>query len=359
MSNTFTNTATLVDPSRLTATQTIRTTEIARLADLQNHVFATCGTHNIISQTYDESCFIQDATTFTEMSKWYIPMLSQSHDELKVRISAFCATAGAQVRLTLSFAFSSNTYTDTVTITDTGRYSSGFNVATISITNTETESFAILTLEAKAPTGDEVEILGIQANWAALSSPLSAGKLYIGTNEFIPVGQNRQGADLPLTSRFGIQSLNNITTLRKRGRVLVCWSGVSNSSSTQPISDAANPPIGLGFGDQTNLGSIVALPAGLNEIDLNLTLFAHVVGLVSPDTITLNIFNHQLVFSTNGWVSYNLQLIGDELTISNEFGLSVYKVGVQISDINARNLLSVANQIASTAYISSLSIIGV
>jgi hypothetical protein len=360
MSNSFTSTPTLVDPSRLTATQTIRTTEIARLADLQNHCFAICGTHNILSQTYDDSCFVQDSTSFVEMSKWYIPMISQSHDELKIRVNAFCGTAGAQLRFTLSFAFSANTYTDTVTITDTARYSSAFNVATISITNTETEQFAILTLEAKAPTGDEVEVLGVQASWTALASPLSAGKHYIGTDEFVPVGQSRQGADLPLSSRFGVQSLSNIATLRKRGRVLLCWSGVSNASSTSGLSLAANPPIGLGYGDQTNMSSVVALPLGMNEIDgLNITLFLFAVGLSGSNTIVLEIFNHRLTVSTNGWSSFDLQIVGSELSISDEFGLSMFSVGVHTSDNNARNLLSINKLIATNAYISSISIIGV
>jgi hypothetical protein len=360
MSNSFTSTPTLVDPSRLTATQTIRTTEIAKLADLQNHCFAISGTHNVLSQTYDDSCFVQDATTFTTMSQWYIPMISQSHTELKIRLSAFCFTAGAQVRFTLSFAFSSNTYTDTITVTDNDRYSSAFNVGTITVTNTETESFAILTLEAKAPTGDEVEILGVQANWSAVASPLSAGVHYIGTDEFIPVGQSRQGADLPLSSRFGVQSLSNIATLRKRGRVLLNWSGVANASSASPLSDAANPPIGLGYGDQYNMSSIVALPLGMNEIDgLNITLFLLAVGLTGSDTIILEIFNHRVTVASNGWSSFNLQIIGNELAISNEFGISMFRVGLLKNDNNARNVLSVNNPIASTAYISSISIIGV
>ena len=73
MSNSFTSTPTLVDPSRLTATQTIRTTEIAKLADLQNHCFAISGTHNVLSQTYDDSCFVQDATTLQQCHSGIYP----------------------------------------------------------------------------------------------------------------------------------------------------------------------------------------------------------------------------------------------------------------------------------------------
>ena len=360
MSNSFSTSPTLVDPSRTTATQTIRSTEISRLADLQNYIFATSGTHNVLSQTYDDSCFIQDATSFTTMSRWIIPRISRSHNELKVRLSAFCSTAGAQVRLTLSFLISANTYTATITVTDTGRYSSGFDVATITTLSSETEEFAILTLEAKAPASDEVEILGIQANWSPISSPLSAGLHYQGTSEFVPVGANRQGDDLPLTSRFGVDALNNIETLRKRGRTLVCWSGVENASSSQSLQFAANPPIGLGVGDNGVLGSIVALPVGMNEIDgLSINLFAYVVGLGAGQSITVEIFNHRMTFSFNGWNSYSLEIFGSDLNLSDEFGLSVYRVEINNNDTNLQSLLSFNNPVSSSPFISSLSIIGV
>lgn len=359
MSNSFTGSPALVDPSRVTAGQTIRTTEIARLADLQNYSFAIGGTHNVISQTFDDSCFRQDSTSFVEMCSWYIPRLSRSHNELKVRISGYCGTTGAQVRLTLTFALSGNTYTDTITITDSTRYGGVFDVATITALSSETESFAYLTMEVKAPTSDEIEILGIQANWSPLTSPLAAGVHYIGNAEFIPQGQNRQAADQPLSSRFGVETLRNISTLRTRGRVLLNWSGVRNASSSSPPSLAANPPVGLGHGDQYYMYSEVALFSGMNELDLTVNLFANVVGLGVGQSITIDIFSHRLTFSLNGWNSYSLTLIREELERSNEFGLSMYRVGVDVSDTNAAALLSAVNPIASTPYITGLSIIGV
>ena len=359
MSNLFQSSPTLVDPSRLTALQTIRSTEITRISMLQNYVFARCGTHNVISQFFDNSCFIQDSTSFAEITRYVIPRISRSHNELKVRISGFCGTAGAQVRVTLSFPISANTYSDTVTITDTSRYSSAFNVATITTNSSETEEFAYLTFEAKAPTGDEVEVLSIQANWSPLSSPLSAGLHYQGTNEFVPVGILRQGDDLPLSSRFGVDALNNIETLRKRGRVFLNWSGVENASSSQSLQFAGNPPRGLGIGDQKSLSSPVAIPSGINEIGLKINLFAYVVGLSASQSITVDIFGHRMTFSNNGWNSYSLESFGSEDRLSDTFRLSIYNVGLEESDINAENLLSVNNKIATNPYIQSLSIIGV
>ena len=360
MTNSFTDEPTLTDPGRTIAGQTIRTTEISRLADLQNYCFGVGGTHNLISQTFDDSCFLQDSTAFTLMCQWYIPRLSRSHNELKVRISSFCSTSGAQIKLTLGFALSGNTYSTTINVSDSTRYGSIFDVATITTISSETESFAYLNMEVRAPSGDEIEVLGIQANWSPLTSPLSGGVHYIGTSEFIPQGASQQGADKPLSSRFGVQTLKNIQTLRTRGRVLLNWSGVQNASSSLPASQGANPPVGLGHGDQVLLNSEVALFSGMNEIDgLSITLFAHVVGLGSGQTITVEIFNHRLTFSFNGWSSYSLDLIATEIPRSNEFGLSMYRVGLEVNDLNAHALLSILNPIASTPYINALSIIGV
>lgn len=360
MSNSFSSSPQLVDPSRTTALQTIRSIEIARLADLQNYCFATCGTSNVISQAFDNSCFITDSTSFVEMARYTIPRISRSHSELNIRISAFCGTAGSQIKATVSFFISSNTYSATLTITDTSRYSSAFNAAFITIPSSETEEFAIVTFEAKAPSSDEIEVLNIQANWSAKSSPLAAGLHYQGTKEFVPVGANRQGDDLPLSSRFGVDALNNITTIRQRGRVLLNWSGVENASSSQALQFAANPPRGIGFGDQGNLSSLVALPFGINEIDdLTINIFAYVVGLSVSGSLTIEIFGHRMTFNNNGWNSYSIGVFRTEDFLSDEFGLSMYQVGIDQSDLNALALLSINNKIATTAYIQSLSIIGV
>ena len=360
MSNTFSASPTLVDPSRVTAGQTIRTTEIARLCDLQNYIFAMGGTHNVISQTYDDSCFVQDSTSFVTMSEWYIPILSRSHNDLVFNISGFCGTAGAQVQVNLTFPISTNKYTTTIDITDTSRYGGGFNTGTITKPSTELEEFAYVTIDVKAPTGDEVEILGIQARWSPLTSPLSGGVKAIGSARFIPQGTQRQSADRPLSSRFGVETLENINILRKRGRVLLNWSGVASASSSSALSVAANPPIGLGILDRQVMFSEVALFSGMNETDnLRIQIYVKAAGITSPDTISLDIFNHRLILTADGWTGFSIELVANEIDRSNEFGLSMYRVGVDSTDTNFNNLLSGYNPIASTPYISALSIIGV
>lgn len=360
MTNSFSSTPTLVDPSRVTAGQTIRTTEADRLCDLQNYIFAIGGTHNVVSQTYDDSCFRQNSTSFVEMSSWYIPILSRVHNDLVINISGFCSTAGAQVKAVLYFPISTNSYTTTMTITDTSRYSSVFNSGTITKLSSELEESAILSIEVKAPTGDEVEILGIQANWSPLTSPLSGGVQAIGGSRFIPQGATRQSADRPLTSRFGVETLENIDILRKRGRVLLNWSGVISANSSSALSVAANPPVGLGIADRYLMFSECALFRGMNEIDnLRIQINVKAANLVSPNTITVEIFSHRLTLTSNGWSKFSVDLVRDEIERSNEFGLSMYRVGVEVSDINGDNLLSALKPIASNGYISALSIIGV
>ena len=360
MSNTFTSSPMLTDPSRVTAGQTIRETEISRLADLQNYCFAVGGTHNIISQTFDDSCFIQDSQAFMDMTEYYIPILSRTHNELNIRVSGFCSTAGAYVNASLLFPVSSNTYSTTISITDTARYGGVFNTGSIIKSATETEEFAILSFSVIAPAGDEVEILGLQANWTALSSPLTGGVQAVGASRFIPQGAIRQSANRPLSSRFGVETLENILTLRRRGRVLLNWSGVSNASSSSPLSIAANPPIGLGIGDQFFTFSEVALFSGMNETDnLRIQIYLKAQNITPTATITIEVFSHRVTLIANGWTGFSLTLIRNELERSNEFGLSVYRVGVEESETNRANLLSALNPIASTPYISSISIIGV
>ena len=138
------------------------------------------------------------------------------------------------------------------------------------------------------------------------------------------------------------------------------WSGVENASSSQALQFAANPPRGIGFGAQGNLSSLVALPSGINEIDdLTINIFAYVVGLSASETLTIEAFAHWMTFSNNGWNSYSIGISRIEDFLSDEFGLSMYQVGVEQSELNAIALLSINNKIATSPYIQSLSIIGV
>lgn len=359
MSNSFTSTPTLADPGRVTAAQTIRTTEASRLGDLQNHVFALGGTHNVVSQLFDDSCFVQNSTTLVTMCQWTIPLISKQHTTLVVNVSGFCPTA-ANGTTVFSLTMDDGTkYSTTILITDQSRYISGFNQGTITITGSHTGNTAVLALDVKAPVGQEVTILGVQANWQALTSPLTTGELQIDTRSFIPQGVNRLGADLPLTARFGVETLSNINTLRSRGRVIFNWSGVEGASSSLAITDAAAPPRGIGRGDLPTFYSPAALFSGTVEGGYSVKVCINVKNLGSGQSFVFIVMGNSLTLTANGWTSFDIDLVQDELTLSDRFGLSVYRAGVDERTANVSGIASPSHPPSTSGYVAGLSIIGV
>ena len=359
MSNSFTSTPTLVDPSRLTAGQTIRTIEVARLADLQNYIFATGGTHNVVSQAFDDNCFIQDSTSFVTMCEWTIPLLSAEHTTLIVNISGFCPTsANATVAANLTMQDSTK-YTAIIRITDQSRYISGFNQGTITITGSHAGDTAVLSLDLKVPSGQEAVILGVQANWQALTSPLSTGALLADTLSYIPQGQTRQGADKPLSSRFGVETLANINTLRARGRVLLNWSGVEGASSALAITSAAAPPRAIGPGDLPTFYSPAAIFSGTVEEGLTLKAYINAKNLGVGDSFNFIVMGNNLSVTANGWTEFELDLMQDELDLSDQFGLSMYRAGLDQRNANINGIASPTYPPSTTGYVAGLCIIGV
>ena len=364
MSNSFTSPPLLTDASRVTASQTIRTTEFTRLADSSNYAFAVGGTSNLLSQTWDDSTFRQNSTTFVEMCQWYIPQISEEHATLNIILNGFCAVAGAQVRFTYTLA--SNSYTTTLTITDTSRYSSGFVSGAINITAQNAVFAGVLSMEVKAPTGGEVEILGVMANWSPLTSPLSTGQLRSIGSLYTPQGQNRLAADLPLSARTGVEMINNISMLRRRPRVLFNWSGVEGVSSSEAISVAGAAPRTIATGDLESMYSEAAIFPGMRD-DFTLDIFAYVHVIQNGGTysnLSLDLLGQQITMNSTGWTSHTLQLRIDELPRSDDFGLSVYRVGLDNTAHNHSKLRIYGNEIDGTSgtfkpYVAGLTIIGV
>jgi hypothetical protein len=355
MSNSFTSPPLLTDPARCTAGLTIRTTEIARLADSQNYSFAYGGTHNVVSQSWVESCFRYNTTSSTKVCEWYIPRPSREHSSFVFRLNAFSSASGNQFTAQITFALSGNTYSTTDTITDSGRYSSQFDDVTVSITADEAEEYCILSLYLNCVSGGIIDVCEVQGSWDNLSSPLSAGVLQQAGDDFIPQGQSRQGADLPLSARFGVQTLNNIVTLRKRGRVLLNWSGAFDSASF------SLPPIGIGIGEQQLLYSMVALFAGMREAGLEIDVFLKVVNLGVGQTLQVDVFGYRLTCIQSGWNSFGLGVVASpDHYLSGDVGLDMYRVGIDETPSNQANLLSIDNrQLDSVPYVQAISIIGV
>ena len=356
MSNSFTSPPVLVDPARPTAGLTIRSEEASRLGDMQNYAFAHAGTHDCVNQFWDAGVWEYSTNSMTSVCEWYIPHPSEEHTEFKLRLMAYSNPAGGTAQITLTFPLSGNSYSSpAVSITDTSRFNSVFDVLTATVTAVETETVAILTLKLNAPSSGVIEVAGLAGSWTALGSPLSAGALGQYGQEFIPMGAGRLGDDKPLSSRFGVDSLANITELRKRGRVLLNWSGVSDSDTQSSIYQAAQ---GLGTADPALLFSLAHLSLGMNHNDLNVDIFINVANL-SSGSIEVEIFGYRFNITNNGWSSYGVDLRIPEHELSSDFRLSMYRVGLEEGQINQDNLLSGAVSTTSDPYIKGLAIIAV
>lgn len=352
MTNSFTSPPILVDPARLTSGLTIRSQEAQRLADMQNYAFAYGGSGDVLNQAWDAEVFEFTTTSLTDVCQWYIPHPSEEHVEFKFRLSSFSTVSGSTARVSVNFPLSGGTYRTTATITDSSRFSSVFDVITVPISAVEDEPYALVTLSLQAASGATIEVSAVQGSWSPLTSPLASRALDQYGEEVIPQGQSRLGVDLPLSSRFGVETLNNITQMRKRPRTLLNWSGVFASSS--------NPAQGLGSTDPQVLFSEVALSAGLNLIGLNVVVFINTEN-VGVNPLLVDVFGYRLSLPLNGWNVISVDLREPELVDrSNDFRLSMHRVGLMDTPNNADVLLSASNLItANPPYIKGIAIMGV
>ena len=104
---------------------------------------------------------------------------------------------------------------------------------------------------------------------------------------------------------------------------------------------------------------MVALFAGMREEGLNVDIFIKVANL--SGTLDFDIFGYRVELFQNDWNSFGLGLIvPEDLSMSDEFGLSMYRVGVDNTPHNQSILLGTGNPITgSPAYIQAISVIGV
>ena len=358
MSNSFTSPPVLVDPARVTAGLTIRSEEISRLGDMVNYSFAHVGCGNVISQAWHDDVFLFENTTMTDVCEWIVPRPSAEHVEFKLRLMASCTISGGGLaKVTVSSPISGHSDSTTITITDTSRFQSGFDVITVAISSVEQEQYAEVTLSLDAPSGGQIEVAGVQANWSPLASPLTTRALDQYDDEFIPMGANRLGADLPLSSRFGVDMLNNITMMRPRGRVLFSWSGVEESK----IVSARAAAKGLGVFDTQLMYSDAASFDGMPENDLDVDVWFYVENYDAADPLVVDVFGYRFTMAQAGWNSFGVPVRLQELPRSVEFRLPMYRTGLDESDENQSNLLTAQDRRQSNndPYISGLMIVGV
>jgi len=357
MSNSFTSPPVLVDPARVTAGLTIRSEEISRLGDMVNYSFAHVGCGNVINQAWHDEVFQFDLTTMTDVCEWIVPRPSAEHTEFKLRLMAHSTVSGGQAKVTVSSPISGHSDSTTITITDSSRFQSGFDVITVAISSVEQELYAEVTLSLDAPSGGLIEVAGVQGGWTPLTSPLTVRALDQFNEEFIPMGASRLGADLPLTSRWGVDMLNNIRMMRPRGRVLFSWSGVDESRvvSTQAAAK------GLGVFDTQLMYSDAVSFDGMPENSLDVDVWFFVENYDAADPLIVIAMGYRFTMAQGGWNSFGVAVRGQELPRSIEFRLPMYRSGLNESEINDDNLLTNQDRRQSNndPYISGLMIVGV
>jgi len=357
MSNSFTSPPVLVDPARVTAGLTIRSEEISRLGDMVNYSFAHVGCGNVISQAWHDQVFQFDSTTMTDVCEWIVPRPSAEHVEFKLRLMAHSTVSGGQAKVTVSSPISGHSDSTTITITDLYRFQSGFDVITVAISSVEQELYAEVTLSLDAPSGGLIEVAGVQAGWTPLTSPLTVRALDQYNEEFIPMGANRLGADLPLTSRFGVDMLNNIRMMRPRGRVLFSWSGADEGRVVGGLTVAR----GLGTLDTQLMYSDAVSFDGMPENSLDVDVWFYVENYDAADPLVVVAFGYRFTMAQAGWNSFGVAVRGQELPRSTEFRLPMYRSGLNESEINDDNLLNGGGRTVdnSDPYVSGFMVIGV
>ena len=83
MSNSYNPSTILADPSSTVAGRKVTFETPQRMANSINYCFGRGHCTNVLSQAYGDRSFNQDASTFTEMSQWRIPLVSLQHNQLE------------------------------------------------------------------------------------------------------------------------------------------------------------------------------------------------------------------------------------------------------------------------------------
>ena len=177
-----------------------------------------------------------------------------------------------------------------------------------------------------------------------------------GAMTYRPMGINRLSTPLPLSSRFGVNTINNISMMRKRARVFLSWAGCLNIPNTSQCSK------GIGIGDIPILFSDIFIPDGVrSDDDLKLYAEIYVEQATALDPMTVLIMGNRIEISSNGWSQHELDLNPEPIASSRRYGLPMYRVGFDDVAVNQSNLDKLSTQAARNgtgAIITSLTIWG-
>ena len=319
MSNSFTSPPTLADTGALISGQIIKTDSLSRMGDLSNYLHAHGGTSTNIAQCFDANTCVTDSTSYVDLCSWRIPIPSNDHTTIDFHVNARVTTTGSgTIQFSLTDGNSTPQGSSTITITSTS-----YAVATVShsFISSTTAEYVDVVMKGKVTTGStyDLDIQTVAARFLALSSPLSAGATAQGSDEIIPFGVSRLGANYPLSARAGVQWRNNIETFRNRKRLLLAWSGIENPSSVFGAPRGQGPK-SLGIGDV----QAMQLQSPLFTNGGDITIWVYVVSI--SGTKKIGFMGQVFEISSNGWNELTLTPNLDQMTDqSRSFGISLYK----------------------------------
>lgn len=328
MGNTYDATTILADPSSTVAGKEIQFSTPDRMAQSINYSFATGACHNVLSQAYSDKVFIQDSSSFTEMSQWRIPLVSLEHNELEVVMNyrLYGSSSSCNAKITLDVG--ANTANSTINLaTSTNGIANGSVTIVMPSSN---EYYGTLTIELQGDGSTaEVELFSIMARFKRINSPIPAGQKnqYVTTENFRPFGTVRTDSDNALSSRFGYNMIDNISIMRKRLKSYLTWSGVYSPSSNQypSLEDASASVVYIGQGHIGTLFSYPLLPSGWEELVGNkLQLHVRAIGDVIFEFMGNQIVVDQATSSTVGWSIFELSIDQIDLSEIGDINLPYY-----------------------------------
>ena len=345
MSNTYTTSLLLADPSTTVAGKNVDYQTPQRIANSVNYLIATGACYNVLSQSYADKCCIQDSGFYVEMAEWRIPLVSRDHDTLEavVHYDIIGTSANCKVKFTLDVGgVSANVE---IALPSTAEIANGSFSISMPSSN---QYYATLTMSVAGDTTNNAEVIikSVMARWAPISSPVPAGrKNQYDVAEFLtPMGTSRTGINQALTSRFAHNVIDNVSTLRKRLRSYLTWSNAySSSSATLGVADAGAPELFLGVGHAKIMGGYVLAPSGYDKLT-HRKLELHVKAIGKSSGFEFNFFGNSISISTAagtvGWSIHTIELDYEKLSTRGDITLPYYDASV---DNTAQNQATLTN----------------
>lgn len=352
MTNSYTSSQLLPDPSSTVAGKAVDYQTPRRLANSINYAFATGSTYNVVSQSYADRTFIQGSSSLVEMSEWRIPLVSLEHNELEVVVHYDILGSSSNCNLRFVLEVGAVTANMTLNCPSTAEIASGSFSISMPSSN---QYYATLTVQAQGDSSvnADLHVKTIIARWKPISSPLSAGfkNQYETTEFFTPFGTSRTGINQAFTSRFAHNMIDDVPILRKRLRNYISWSGcyASDSNTLSNYADAASPEIMLGVGSIGVLNGYPLAPSGYDSLDhRKLELHVRSIGVSSTTPRQeFDFFGTRIPFpsspGTVSWTIHEIDMNYERIANRGDILLPYYNASLDDSDVNHSTLINYDN----------------